>query len=203
MIPLCLVAGVVARDWPARVVSAAVAVALVAVVAPRAWGTGEDRDGLELRVMTANLRVGGADAATIVRLVRDNRVDLLALQEFTPQAQADLTRAGLDALLPHRVADPEPLAPVRVDRQHDQQYVRPLRQPGHSLLLKRCRVDGVVRCHDADRMSPSRRFSRTSSHASTPAAVRETKATDPPKMAMRRDTGASGFSTWSFGKRGS
>jgi endonuclease/exonuclease/phosphatase (EEP) superfamily protein YafD len=113
MITLCVVtvvAGAAARDRWAMVVSAAAALVLVSAVAPRAWGAGDSRAGLELRVMTANLRVGGADAATIVRLVRDNRVDLLAVQELTPQAQANLTQAGLDALLPYRVADPEPLA---------------------------------------------------------------------------------------------
>lgn len=45
-----------------------------------------------------------------MRLVRDNRIDLLALQEYTPQAQADLRQAGLDALLPYQVGDSEPLA---------------------------------------------------------------------------------------------
>lgn len=54
--------------------------------------------------------VGGADPDTIVRLVRDERVDLLAVQEFTPEAKANLSRAGLDAPLPYRVDDPEPLA---------------------------------------------------------------------------------------------
>jgi endonuclease/exonuclease/phosphatase family metal-dependent hydrolase len=60
--------------------------------------------------MTANLRVGGADPDAIVRLVRDNHIDLLAVQEYTPQAAAGLAHAGLDALLPYHVADPEPLA---------------------------------------------------------------------------------------------
>jgi len=61
-------------------------------------------------VMTVNLRVGGADAATIVRLVRDNRIDLLAVQEYTPVARDNLRAAGLDALLPYRLDDAEPLA---------------------------------------------------------------------------------------------
>jgi hypothetical protein len=60
--------------------------------------------------MTVNLRVGGADAATIVRLVRDNGIDLLAVQEYTPGARASLGAAGIDALLPYRLDDAEPLA---------------------------------------------------------------------------------------------
>jgi endonuclease/exonuclease/phosphatase (EEP) superfamily protein YafD len=107
---VALVIAAAARDRWAAVVGAAAALILASVVVPRAWGSGDHRDGVELRVMTANLRAGGADAAAIVALVRDNRVDLLALQEYTPQAAANLTRAGLDALLPYRVADTEPLA---------------------------------------------------------------------------------------------
>jgi endonuclease/exonuclease/phosphatase family metal-dependent hydrolase len=44
---------------------------------------------------------GGADPATIVRLVREHDVAVLAMQEFTPDIQARLTEAGLDTLLPH------------------------------------------------------------------------------------------------------
>jgi endonuclease/exonuclease/phosphatase (EEP) superfamily protein YafD len=107
---LALILSAAVRDRWAVVVAVAATLALVVVVAPRAWGSAEHRDGVTLRVMTANLRVGGADAPTIVRLVRDNRIDLLALQEYTPAAAAALRRAGLDALLPYRVDDAEPLA---------------------------------------------------------------------------------------------
>ena len=61
-----------------------------------------------LRVMSANLLEGGADPAALVALVRDQRVDLLALQEFTPEAERALDGAGLAALLPQRVSDPQP-----------------------------------------------------------------------------------------------
>jgi len=77
---------------------------------PAPLGPADRRDGIELRVMTVNVRVGGADAATIVRLVRDNRIDLLAVQEYTPGARDNLRAAGLDALLPYRLDDAEPLA---------------------------------------------------------------------------------------------
>jgi hypothetical protein len=45
--------------------------------------------------------VGGADPATIVALVRDHDVSVLALQEYTGRAEAGLTAAGLDTLLPY------------------------------------------------------------------------------------------------------
>lgn len=62
--------------------------------------------GQRVRVMTANLLIGQADARTITRLVRDAKVDVLVLQELTPQALNALDAAGLPGLLPHRIAHP-------------------------------------------------------------------------------------------------
>jgi endonuclease/exonuclease/phosphatase (EEP) superfamily protein YafD len=98
------------RDRFAAIAAIAAIVLLAAPLVPRAWGSPDRTTGPDLRVMTVNLRVGGASPAAIVQLVRENHTDLLALQEFTPQARAALTRAGLDALLPYQVGDPEPLA---------------------------------------------------------------------------------------------
>jgi endonuclease/exonuclease/phosphatase (EEP) superfamily protein YafD len=95
------------RRWPAAAVAALVATALLACVVPR-WSAdgGPLPTGPALRVMTANMLVGTADPAAIVALVRAERVDLLALQEFTPQARDALAGAGLDALLPNRSTHP-------------------------------------------------------------------------------------------------
>jgi endonuclease/exonuclease/phosphatase (EEP) superfamily protein YafD len=57
--------------------------------------------GVELNVLTFNILAGDADAATLVRLVRDHDVAVLAMQEFTPDMQARLSEAGLDRLLPY------------------------------------------------------------------------------------------------------
>lgn len=105
---LVAMVGAVARYTWATVTAGAAAMVVLALLVPRAWGAADHRGGVALRVMTVNLRVGGADAGTVVRLVRDHRIDLLALQEFTPAARDRLHRAGLDTALPHRVADPEP-----------------------------------------------------------------------------------------------
>lgn len=90
------------RRRPA-VVAAVAAALLVGSVAPRTIRAGDrgPRNGVTLSVMSANMLVGGADPATIVRLVRENHVGVLALQEFTRESQAALTAAGLDALLPY------------------------------------------------------------------------------------------------------
>nr|WP_319462178.1 endonuclease/exonuclease/phosphatase family protein [Micromonospora sp. RTP1Z1] len=95
------------RRWPA-VVAAVAALALIGVVAPRAFAAGQPgADGPTLRLLTANLLKGGADPRTLVDLVRAHRVDVLTVQEFTPQIAAELDRRGLAELLPYRQLNPE------------------------------------------------------------------------------------------------
>jgi endonuclease/exonuclease/phosphatase family metal-dependent hydrolase len=87
------------RRGPA-VVAALTALALAGVVVPAA-------DGPTLRVLTANLLAGAGHTGALVDLVRAGRVDVLAVQEFTPEAQAELDRLGLAELLPYRQLNPE------------------------------------------------------------------------------------------------
>ncbi len=61
---------------------------------------------VELTVMSINSLFGRADAATIVRLVREKKVALLAIQEHSQGLQDGLAAEGLDALLPHRISQP-------------------------------------------------------------------------------------------------
>ena len=53
------------------------------------------------RVMTCNVYRGSADAATIVGLVRDQRVEVLALQETSADFVAALDDAGIGDYLPY------------------------------------------------------------------------------------------------------
>ncbi|MFI7072102.1 endonuclease/exonuclease/phosphatase family protein [Micromonospora sediminicola] len=95
------------RRAPAAVAALA-ALALLGAVAPRALP--DDRPpaaGPTLRLLTANLRLGSADPAGLVELVRARRVDVLTVQELTPRFAADLDRLGLATLLPHRSLSPE------------------------------------------------------------------------------------------------
>ncbi|MDG4808271.1 endonuclease/exonuclease/phosphatase family protein [Micromonospora sp. WMMD1120] len=95
------------RWWPAAL-AALSAVALLGVVAPRAVAASQPAaDGPTVRLLTANLLAGGADARTLVELVRRHDVDVLTVQEFTPDAQSALDRLGLDRLLPHRQLNAE------------------------------------------------------------------------------------------------
>ncbi|MBT2546803.1 endonuclease/exonuclease/phosphatase family protein [Arthrobacter sp. ISL-65] len=59
-----------------------------------------------LTVMSINSRFGKADAAEIVRLVRDNGVELLAIQEHTRALEDRLAAEGLEGLLPNRISSP-------------------------------------------------------------------------------------------------
>jgi endonuclease/exonuclease/phosphatase (EEP) superfamily protein YafD len=105
---LALGLGVVALvlRWRAAAAVALVAgVALAAVVVPRAVDDGEPvpapgPDRAPVVVATVNLQFGRADAAAVVALVRDLRVDVLGLQEVTPAAEQRLAAAGLRAELP-------------------------------------------------------------------------------------------------------
>ncbi|WP_375373513.1 endonuclease/exonuclease/phosphatase family protein [Micromonospora sp. ATA51] len=106
LVPLVL-ALALRRRWPA-VVAAVAAVALVGAVTPRAFASGQPAvGGPTLRLLTANLLKGGADPRTLVDLVRSRRVDVLAVQEFTPGIAAELDRLGLAELLPYRQLNPE------------------------------------------------------------------------------------------------
>jgi endonuclease/exonuclease/phosphatase (EEP) superfamily protein YafD len=91
--------------WWAALVAAATVLALAACVVPRMIGRPERRDGTALRVLTANLFLGGADPDALVELVRERRPHLLAMQEFTPAVARKLAAVGLDELLPYRVVD--------------------------------------------------------------------------------------------------
>ncbi len=63
-------------------------------------------DAVELPVMSINSKYGQADAAEVVRLVRDHGVKLLAVQEHSASLEGALDRAGLETLLPHRISSP-------------------------------------------------------------------------------------------------
>jgi endonuclease/exonuclease/phosphatase family metal-dependent hydrolase len=91
------------RRWAHASIALLSLLALTAAVLPRALPDADRgaTTGSALHVMTTNMLVGGADADTIVGLVRDNDVAVLAVQEFTPDAAARLAAAGLTAMLPH------------------------------------------------------------------------------------------------------
>jgi endonuclease/exonuclease/phosphatase family metal-dependent hydrolase len=107
-----IVAALVARRWLAATLAVAALVALVTVVAPRAFGGPDPVRGPAVRVMTANLREGQADPASVVSLARGQRVDVLALEEVTPAEFDRLMAAGLAGVLPYWAANPQWVGPA-------------------------------------------------------------------------------------------
>ncbi|MBM0235513.1 endonuclease/exonuclease/phosphatase family protein [Micromonospora sp. STR1_7] len=105
---LTLAATLALRRWWPAAVAALATVALLGMVAPRALASPQPAAaGPTVRLLTANLLAGAGDARTLVDLVRTHQVDVLTVQEFTPDAQAALDRLGLDRLLPHRQLNPQ------------------------------------------------------------------------------------------------
>jgi endonuclease/exonuclease/phosphatase (EEP) superfamily protein YafD len=88
------------RRWLVAMLAAALTVGVVAVQLP--WHVAsEPGDGVPVRFMSANLRYGHGDPATVVRLAREN-ADIVAVQELTPVEADRLSAAGMDATFPHR-----------------------------------------------------------------------------------------------------
>lgn len=105
VLPVAVLATAVAlvlRQWPAAALAALATVALVAVIAPRAIGGPDSMEGLPVRVMSANVLAGHADAARLVDFARDRDVDVLCVEELTPEFARSLDAAGLGRLFPQR-----------------------------------------------------------------------------------------------------
>jgi hypothetical protein len=60
-----------------------------------------------ITVMNANLYEGRGSAADVVDAVRDHHVNILVLEEITPQLLAEMDDLGLSSLLPNRVGEPD------------------------------------------------------------------------------------------------
>jgi endonuclease/exonuclease/phosphatase (EEP) superfamily protein YafD len=75
-------------------------------VPPETTTAADPADAGTLRVMTINALHGRADAESVVDLVERQHVEVLAVQELTPDLVAALADAGLDDLLAHRFTVP-------------------------------------------------------------------------------------------------
>jgi endonuclease/exonuclease/phosphatase (EEP) superfamily protein YafD len=95
-----------------RLAGTAATVAAVGLVAHAAWlapdAVGGTRTRPDLTVMSSNLEFGQGDPGAVVAAVRDRDVDVLVLQEVTPELMAALEADGLTRLLPHVAGDPVP-----------------------------------------------------------------------------------------------
>lgn len=63
---------------------------------------------LRLHVLTVNAKGGTADPVALLRILQRHDVDVLVVQELTPQMASRLAAAGLGQLLPFSNLDPRP-----------------------------------------------------------------------------------------------
>lgn len=103
-----IVAAILLRSWVVAAGGLAITIVLAATVVPRATGDGVSGVAPADRfvVMTANLKYGNADATAIARLVAAHDVDVLSLQELTPESVRRLRAAGLDKRFAGQMLEP-------------------------------------------------------------------------------------------------
>lgn len=102
-----LLLALLSRNRPVVVAAAVLAVVNVAWQIPLFVADPGGTGAPTLRVMSANLKYGEGDAQTVVDLVRSQHIDVLALEELTPDARQRLHDAGLDDLMRYSKALPE------------------------------------------------------------------------------------------------
>lgn len=93
--------GEVRRWYAGGAVLALAGTVFQVVIAAPAFVGGHASGDADLSVMTLSLREGRADAAETVALADSREIDVLVLQEVTPDARERLRSAGLDDLLPY------------------------------------------------------------------------------------------------------
>jgi hypothetical protein len=96
--PVSLIVFTLQRDWILAAAAATVTIVTVAVQLP--WRVrGATAPGVSVRVMSANLRYGRADADAVVSMAREH-ADILAVQDLTPEKADLMSAAGVDEAFP-------------------------------------------------------------------------------------------------------
>ncbi|WP_327114332.1 endonuclease/exonuclease/phosphatase family protein [Nocardia sp. NBC_01730] len=103
-----LVLFLIARRWRSAAVAGVLAAATLWTLVPAFVPEGRATSGTQLTVMQSNLLFGGADPVAVVRAVRENRIDVLTVDELTDQAIERLTIAGIQEDLPYHYTEPTP-----------------------------------------------------------------------------------------------
>jgi endonuclease/exonuclease/phosphatase (EEP) superfamily protein YafD len=96
----------IGRRWLLALPALVVVAIGVAVYAPLYVAQKPPANGLPMNVMTSNLRLGLADANSLVAAVRAHSVEVLMTEELTPEAVTRLKAAGLTQLLPYSALSP-------------------------------------------------------------------------------------------------
>lgn len=99
---LGLVLFLIARGWKSAAAAGVIVASVLWMQVPMFVPEGRAASGPEVSVMQSNLLFGEADAAAVVRAVRENRVEVLTVDELTPEVAQRLAAAGIEELLPHQ-----------------------------------------------------------------------------------------------------
>jgi endonuclease/exonuclease/phosphatase (EEP) superfamily protein YafD len=99
----------VQKRWYSAALTALVSFAISLLIVPRLMDSSTATPaGMSIRVMSLNLRIGGADAEDIATLAKKAKVDVITFQEFTPEAQerldADLSQFPYRSIHPRELA---------------------------------------------------------------------------------------------------
>lgn len=134
----------VARRWVPTILAACLCLVMLAVLAPRYFGPEKvGVPSVAVRVVSANLGLGQADAGAVVALANAS-ADVLVVQELTPELASAMSAAGLDATFPHRTIDPRPMAAgIGVWSRHPIVSAAPIGGYQMPMLSARIRVPGV------------------------------------------------------------
>ncbi len=108
LVALVLVA--IAGNWVSVAGCVVLIMMCVGTQARRYIGADPPTPAIRVSVMTSNLYLGGGSADAVVDAVRGHEVDVLMLEELTPELQDRLTVAGLPALLPYHESRPRTAA---------------------------------------------------------------------------------------------
>ncbi|WP_375483562.1 endonuclease/exonuclease/phosphatase family protein [uncultured Jatrophihabitans sp.] len=100
--PVAALLFLLARRWYAAAGAVVVVAVSVAGQLPVYVGAATSPHGRTVTVLQANLRVGSANPADLVRTVAARKVDVLATEELTPTERDRLIADGLTTLLPYR-----------------------------------------------------------------------------------------------------
>lgn len=122
------------RRWAVALLAGLAAAALLLAIAPRALDGPQAPlpGGRTLSVMTANLRYGNGDVETVMALAQRHGVELLSLQELTPEEARRLERAGARERFPYQVLDARPGA--RGSGLMSRYPLRAARRPGTTTM---------------------------------------------------------------------
>jgi endonuclease/exonuclease/phosphatase (EEP) superfamily protein YafD len=91
------------RCWAAAILTGLALACLAVAVLPRAFGQGESvpTGAPTIKVLSANLYYGRAEPQSLLKLVAEQRPDLLVVQELTPTLAAALRRGGIEHRFHH------------------------------------------------------------------------------------------------------